>query len=350
MRSIRMLAATTVILTGAWACGGDGGGVEPNNDPVANFTGGPCTVGVGCSFADLSTDDGTITTRSWNFGDGTAPVENPGLNPSHTYTVAGTYNVSLTVTDNGGKTNTKTLPITATGGGTTTNTPPTAAFTPPTCTVNVACLFTDASTDTDGQVVGWSWNFGDGTAPVTDRNPSHTFATAGTYQVSLTVTDEDGAASTAVTQPVTVSTTAPVLNCSTAGTVVNCNLDITQRSTVKLTLTQRECELGGNRISIAQPVVARQTAWFNTCFSPAVIPAEYTILDNAGAPMVFEAGTMLQVRFTQGTAGAGSPLPGAPAAEFDGSFPSWTINIEDGGNPATPDFNDVVLSVVATPQ
>ena len=91
-----------------------------------------CTVA--CSFADLSSDpdgDNTITTRHWDFGDGTT-VDNPGATPSHTYATAGTPTVTLTVTDNGGKSNTKSLPVTVSGG--TTNTPPVASFVvPSTC-------------------------------------------------------------------------------------------------------------------------------------------------------------------------------------------------------------------------
>jgi hypothetical protein len=51
--------------------------------------------------------------------------------------------------------------------------------------------FTDRSTDPDGQVVAWSWNFGDGTTS-TERNPTHTFAGPGTYTVTLTTTDNTG--------------------------------------------------------------------------------------------------------------------------------------------------------------
>jgi PKD repeat protein len=76
------------------------------------------------------------------------------------------------------------------GGGGTTNSPPTAAFTS-SCT-NLACSFTDASTDSDGTVTGWSWTFGDG-GTSTAQNPSHTYAAAGTYPVTLTATDNGGA-------------------------------------------------------------------------------------------------------------------------------------------------------------
>jgi PKD repeat protein len=74
-----------------------------------------------------------------------------------------------------------------------TNADPAAVFTPPATPYSgVAAQFTDTSSDTDGTVVAWSWDFGDGGAS-TDRNPEHVFATAGTYTVHLTVTDDDGA-------------------------------------------------------------------------------------------------------------------------------------------------------------
>ena len=61
-------------------------------------------------FTDTSTDsDGSIASRSWNFGDSTTST---ATNPSKTYAAAGTYTVTLTVTDNGGATNTRTQSVT----------------------------------------------------------------------------------------------------------------------------------------------------------------------------------------------------------------------------------------------
>ncbi|WP_237561537.1 protease pro-enzyme activation domain-containing protein [Frateuria defendens] len=90
--------------------GGGGGG---NTPPVANF--GVVTSGLTANFTDSSTDsDGTIASRSWNFGDGATST---ATNPSHTYAAGGTYSVSLTVTDNGGATNTKTQSVSVSGSG-----------------------------------------------------------------------------------------------------------------------------------------------------------------------------------------------------------------------------------------
>lgn len=75
------------------------------------------------------------------------------------------------------------------------NQPPTASFSFLTTGLSVA--LTDTSSDADGTITGWQWDFGDGTTS-TQRHPTHLFALAGTYHVNLTVTDDDGANDTAL--------------------------------------------------------------------------------------------------------------------------------------------------------
>lgn len=58
--------------------------------------------------------------------------------------------------------------------------------------------FMDRSTDADGSIAAWAWDFGDGSAPSSAQNPAHTFAAVGTYEVSLTVTDDSGNSHTVV--------------------------------------------------------------------------------------------------------------------------------------------------------
>jgi len=91
------------------------GGSAGNVAPTANFS--SSTSGLTANFTDSSSDsDGSVASRSWNFGDSTTST---ATNPSKTYAAAGTYSVSLTVTDNGGATNTVTKAVTvATTGGT----------------------------------------------------------------------------------------------------------------------------------------------------------------------------------------------------------------------------------------
>lgn len=98
-------------------------------------------------------------------------------------------------------------------GGGTSNNPPTASFTH-SCS-GLACTFTDTSTDSDGTVTAWSWDFGNG-ATSTAQHPSHTYASGGTYTVSLTVIDNAGATGS-TSQAVTVSAPSSGISLSATG-------------------------------------------------------------------------------------------------------------------------------------
>ena len=144
-----------------------------------------------CSFTDGRSDaDGTIASRRYDFGDGASSTER---NPSHTYAEAGQYSVTLRVTDDDGADDTQTHTASPTAPPPAPNDPPQAEF-EVTCQ-ELRCTFVDRSTDRDGTVTGWSWDFGDGSRS-SERNPSHTYAAAGRYSVLLVVTDNDGAADT----------------------------------------------------------------------------------------------------------------------------------------------------------
>jgi PKD repeat protein len=165
-----------------------------NEDPNAAFS-FDCT-GLTCVFTDQSTDsDGTIVSRNWDFGDGGASTE---ANPSRSYAAGGTYSVKLTVMDNEGVSDDVSHDVTVAAA----NAAPTAAFSY-SCT-GLDCDFTDQSMDVDGNIVAWSWSFGDSSANSGARNPSHSYASAGTYAVSLRATDDDGDNDTTI-QNVTVN-------------------------------------------------------------------------------------------------------------------------------------------------
>ena len=85
------------------------------------------------------------------------------------------------------------------------NTPPDAEFGE--TTDGLVVSFADRSSDVDGAVKSWLWSFGDGTVS-TERSPVKTYAAAGSYAVTLTVTD-DRAASSSRSSRVTVSDAAP---------------------------------------------------------------------------------------------------------------------------------------------
>jgi PKD repeat protein len=171
-----------------------------NVAPVAAFTATATNLTANLDASKSSDTDGTVASYAWTFGDGTTGA---GKTVSHTYATSGTKSVKLTVTDDRGATNSVTTSVTVTSAA--GNTAPTAAFSS-SATDLVASFDASASADADGTIASYAWTFGDGSTG-TGKTTNHTYLSAGTKTVSLTVTDDRGA-SQSVTKTVTV--TAPV--------------------------------------------------------------------------------------------------------------------------------------------
>ena len=147
-----------------------GGGTPPANQaPTASFI--YKTTNLSCSFdASGSSDpDGDALAYAWNFGDGST---GSSVTVSHTYASGGKYAVTLTVTDEHGATDTASQNVTVSA---PPNQPPTASFTY--TTGNLSCSFNGSgSTDADGSIVAYAWNFGDGsTDTVSGAIASHIY-------------------------------------------------------------------------------------------------------------------------------------------------------------------------------
>jgi PKD repeat protein len=173
---------------------------------VSNATDG--TVPMTVQFIDESTN--SPTSWLWSFGDGsTSAIKNP----THTYTTAGTYTVTLTATNSAGSsTVTESGYITATRTGSA----PVAAFVANVTagTIPLSVQFVDSSTNSPTL---WVWSFGDG-GSATIQNPTHTYSSAGTYAVTLTVTNAAGSNTVSKSGYITANKEAAVPGTSFAAT------------------------------------------------------------------------------------------------------------------------------------
>ena len=144
-------------------------------------------------FSHTSTGGATPYTYAWDFGDGNTSTSASG---SYTYGTAGTFSISLTVTDASGNIDDSTIVLVVAD-------KPNADFT---YSGGMTVSFTDASTVSTGTIVSWDWSFGDASTNATTQNPTHTYTQAGNYSVQLTVVSSvSQSCSSSTTKMVTVS-------------------------------------------------------------------------------------------------------------------------------------------------
>lgn len=180
-----------------------------NVGPIARFLFSPDegTVGVGMRFMDKSLDpEDRPLDYYWNFDDGSTSTEK---NPLHTYETSGIKIVRLTVTDDEGLSNTTTQEIMV-----FPNVRPIAdfSFSPDEVKIDETFYFVDKSSDEDGYIASWSWDFGDGKSS-SRQDTDHQFSESGIYYVTLIVGDNDGNTDS-ITKPVTVVNLPPTADFS----------------------------------------------------------------------------------------------------------------------------------------
>jgi len=153
--------------------------ITVNPSPLVDFTSSPSTVCINQPFSFTNLSQG-LASSTWDFGDGGSSLL---TNPSYSYSVSGTYQVTLTgIGLTNGCIATITHPVTV-------SVNPTAGFT---ATTIAGCMplpvsFTNTSTNYSFQ----SWNFGDGNTSGAN-NPNHTFSNAGSYTVKLVLENNNG--------------------------------------------------------------------------------------------------------------------------------------------------------------
>ncbi|TNC39314.1 PKD domain-containing protein [Mumia zhuanghuii] len=164
---------------------GDGVPLPPTAEFTSSCTSLDCAFDAGASTAPSS----VIESYAWDFGDGTSGT---GVTADHRYAASGTFEVTLTVTNRKGTATSTTKQVQVTR----VNEAPVAAFT--TSCDELTCTFDGAdSSDPDGTIASYEWGFGAG-ASATGQSVTHEFPDGGTYPVTLTVTDADGASASTV--------------------------------------------------------------------------------------------------------------------------------------------------------
>ena len=192
---------------------GGGGGSTSVGPPVAHMDVDVLTANVPARIdfsSEGSVDDGSIVSRRWHFGDGTASVE--AASTQHLFDREGIYLVTLIVKDNSGleSVDQKAVRVHAQGSSPVANL--TANDNTVDAGVNVQ-FGSSGSQDPDGGPVYILWDFDDPASGVsnhaTTATASHRFATQGTYQVTLSITDDEGSTDTQVSQIVVGAGSVP---------------------------------------------------------------------------------------------------------------------------------------------
>ena len=211
--------------------------VTVNPLPTVNFsaTAPTCETRV-INFNDLSAANaGVLNTWAWNFGDPASGANNTSAlqNPTHTFAAPGTYSVSLQVTTDKGCTKSFTDPNVV-----ISRLPAPGFILPEVCLSDTYAQFTDTSKVIGGTITGWAWNFGDPGSGANNvsalQNPQHSYTATGNYIVSLTVTTNNGCAST-LGVPFVVNGDIPVADftpLSPASYCANDSVSIQDASTV----------------------------------------------------------------------------------------------------------------------
>ncbi len=319
--------------------GGQGG----NQPPVARLTCDVTTLNtpgtVNFDAASSSDPDGSIVSYLWDFGDGTATASTAAA--AHVYTAQGLFTATLIVTDNSGAQALARQTIVAHNVGTA----PTAQITPgpTTVTPGTNVNFSSAgSADPDGGAVYLFWVFDDPASGIqnisTAASPSHTFNSLGTYDVRLTVTDDEGSQTVAmvtitVNNPSGPTITTTTLPAGTVGTAYNQTLAATggtggytwtmESGTLPTTLT-----LSTSGVISGTPTVAGVFNFAVRCTDGAALfdTQGYSVTINApGSP------TITTTTLPNGTVGVAYNQ----TLNATGGTPSYTWTLDSGTLPAS---------------
>lgn len=275
--------------------------------------------------------DGTVSDYVWDMGDGTRLT---GVEVAHSYEEPGTYTVALRITDDSGVANNSardTLTIAV-------NAPPVPAFTipdRPLAVAEVGELDATSSADADGVILSYRWDFGDGAMGDGER-VNYAWARPGTYEVTLTVTDNSGTATATqtLTQIVLVDD-APVADAGPDQFVNTSDVLFDGGGS-----RDAEGDISTYQWAFGDGATGTGRSPRHAYARPGVYEVALTVRDKSGAPLNTDRDTMTVVINAAPIADAGPPLTVAPGEEFvlsgrgsvdpDGSLASYRWITPDG--------------------
>ena len=277
--------------------------------PDAIFTAFPVEGTVPLTVTLTNGSNGSITSQNRDFGDGNTSNEQ---SPTHAYTTLGTYTVVLTVNGPSG-TDTETTHITV------THPAPIAAFTASAIsgTIPFTTTFTDGSTD---PVTSWNRDFGDGNTS-NDQNPTHNYATPGTYTVTLTVNGPGG--TDTETTHITVNHSEPVAAFTASSIDGTAPLTVTFTNKSIGNITSQEWDFGDGNTSNEQSPTHRYTT-----------PGIYTVALTVSGP----GGNNTRTKINHITVDHPAPVAAFTASAISGTIP-FTTTFTDGSTGPVASWN-----------
>lgn len=314
-----------------------------NSPPSASLkaipTSGYVPLAVSFDGSGSSDPDGTITQYQWTFGDGSSAT---GPTASHTYSSPGAYTATLTVTDNKGAKDTRSVTISVLAP--VVNAPPTA-MAAANLTSGLAPLWVafdgSASSDADGSIVSYQWSFGDGTT-ADGAKVDHCYTAAGTYTAVLTVTDDDGAKATGsktitVSAPPNTAPTAVAKANPTTGTApLYVTFDGSSSSDADGSITSYVWSFGDGTSGTGATVK-------HTYLATGSYMAILTVTDDDGATGVASISitvsvapnnppkAVVKVNLTVGEAPLYVAFDGSGSSDSDGAITNYAWSFGDGG-------------------
>jgi PKD repeat protein len=297
-------------------------GTSTDIPPTASFS-FSCS-GLSCHFdgSGSSDSDGTIVAYQWDFGDYSgASVSAPTFD--HTYLQAGSYSVTLRVIDTG-KQSATSGPQTVT----VTNVPPTARFSV-SCSALTCSFDGTGSSDSDGTINSYWWNFGDGSPLGVGSTATHTYAQNGSYSVTLTVIDNGGLNATA-TKTVSVGPNTPPSAAFTVScTGLSCSFDGSSSTDSDGTIASYSWAFGDG--ATASGATATHTYGHSGTYS-----ASLTVTDDRGASTTVSKDVAVTnlaptAAFTVTCSGLHCTLDASRSTDPDGTIDSYGWSFGDGG-------------------